>query len=254
MNCHYHPDRDVVRECCICHELICSECAVPVGEHAVCKTCVSQTMVLDESGDYNRYQAIVPKAGKKDKKAQKAITAVKRKVETLNAGHKSFFLTTLFSCLPGLGHYYLGQQVRGVHLMIIFFFLIFLNTIVPNSLMFATGVAVPILWFYSQVDAHKYRDAINRGETVADRPIFPRWKEWLHVSVLGWAFAILGGAAFCYSLIDLAGVNDWQLREALKEMVTAVLLFGAGFWILKGKPLPFPPLMSAKESDDGEHA
>ncbi|ASS74390.1 hypothetical protein CIG75_04920 [Tumebacillus algifaecis] len=251
MNCFHHPDRDVARECRICHEMICSDCVVPVGDHAVCKTCVSRTMTLDDTGLLPDKKQAHPPA---DNKAQHAVSIVKHKSETLTQGHRSFFLTTLFSCLPGLGHYYLGLQVRGVHMMIVFFFLIFLNTIVPNSLQFATGFAVPILWFYAQVDAHKFREAINRGETVEDRPIFPRWREMLTVSMIGWAFAIIGGVALAYGVIDLAGVNNWQLREALKEMVTAALLIGAGYWIIKGKPLPFPPQSRTEEREDGNHA
>ncbi|TCP53895.1 hypothetical protein EV586_105241 [Tumebacillus sp. BK434] len=253
MNCYYHSDRDVERECRICHELVCSECVVPVGDHAVCKSCISQTVTLEDAGLLSDGSKPLTKA---DKKKQRAIRTVQRKQEALHTGHKSFWLTTLFSCLPGLGHYYLGLQVRGVQLMILFFGLIVLNTIMPsNSLQFITGISLPIMWFYVQMDAHKYRDAINRGETVEDRPIYPRWKELLNIAMLGWLFAIFGVIALAYGVIDLAGVGNWELREALKQLVSAALFLGAGFWIVKGKPLPFPSQTRVEESDNsGEHA
>ncbi|MFD2169584.1 B-box zinc finger protein [Tumebacillus lipolyticus] len=249
MNCHYHPDHPVERECRLCHKLICSDCLVPVGEHAVCKSCVSQTLTLEEPLANHRPIQL----DKKAEKASRAVKTVRRKSETLIEGHRSFFLTTLFSCLPGLGHYYLGLQVRGVQLMIVFFGLIFLNTIVPNSLSFATGFAVPILWFYAQVDAHKHRDMINRGDVVDDRAIFPRWKEMLNVSMLGWSFAIIGSIALTYGLFDLAGLN-WQLRDALKEMVTAALFLALGVWIVNGKALPFTTDRNIDKNEDGGHA
>ncbi|HEU4964258.1 MAG TPA: B-box zinc finger protein [Bacilli bacterium] len=267
MNCKEHPDRPVARECRVCHELICSECVVPVGEHAVCKSCVAESLVIDERGLNSAAAAKRPapinikkssdgSEPQAERQQEKALHVLKTKRESMNAGFKSGFLTILFSCLPGLGHYYLGMQKRGLNLMILFFLIIFLNTIVPNALQFPLAIAIPILWFYSQFDALKYRTMINDGETVEDVPLFPQLARLVTASSFGWILAAIGVIALLNSVLNLVPY-DYQLREAMKDVVMAIVLFVAGFWILKGKPLPnFTQSTSrqTEESEDRNHA
>lgn len=260
MNCHYHPDRPVARECRVCHELICSDCVVPVGENAVCKSCVAESLVLDERGVLRNAAAAKPASvavngkDKNDNKSNEALKVLKTKHDSMHAGYKNGFLTVLFSCLPGLGHYYLGMQKRGLNLMILFFLIIFLNTIVPNALSFPLGIAIPILWFYSQFDALKYRTQINAGETVDDVPLFPQLAHYMKSASIGWVLAGFGAIAFIYSALDFVPY-EYHMREAVKEGILALVLFFVGFWILKGKPLPkLQQPVQKEESEDHNHA
>src|SRR3569833_1634583 len=94
MNCHYHPDRSIARECRVCHELICSDCVVKVGDDAVCKTCLSETISLKNINVATEAPAQASQPLATDKKA---VNVLKNKTEALNAPQKSGFLTVLFS-------------------------------------------------------------------------------------------------------------------------------------------------------------
>jgi hypothetical protein len=246
MNCHYHPDRSVERECRVCHELICTDCVVKVGDDAVCKNCLSETISLKDLGVATEVPAPQPLASDK-----KAVNVLKSKTEALNATQKSGFLTVMFSLLPGLGHFYLGLQQRGLSLMILFFGVIFLNTIVPNGLQFTVALVIPILWFYSQFDALKYRTQINLGETVEDRAIFPQLQNAIRLSWLGWGLAALGVINIFYDLMYVLNL-DYRIQGLIEDSVTALILIGLGWWLLKGKADRF--FDSRRKRDDQNHA
>ncbi len=67
---------------------------------------------------------------------------------------KDSFLTFLFSLVPGAGQMYMGFMKRGVSLMSVFFFLIFLSSWLSiGTIMFI----LPIVWFYSFFDVFNLR-------------------------------------------------------------------------------------------------
>jgi hypothetical protein len=257
MNCHYHSEHGVARECQICHHLVCQECVVPVGKNAVCKQCLAESLVLDEHGLRPNVQAPPePVTLRKSqpvmqaKQQEQAVKTVQQKSDAFDRPYKSTFLTVLFSCLPGLGHYYLGLQKRGLNLMILFFAVIFLNTIVPSVLNFPCGIAIPILWFYAQFDALKYRTLINVGEPYEDIPVIPQLMSTSNSALIGWALAVIGIFVLFYNLMNLINM-DMRIREGIRQTVTAALLLGVGFWILRGKSFK---LLTKEQNDDGEHA
>lgn len=62
---------------------------------------------------------------------------------------KSKFLTFWFSLLPGAGHMYMGFMKMGLSLMSVFFFLIFISSLLDiGSILFV----MPLIWFYSFFD------------------------------------------------------------------------------------------------------
>ena len=246
MNCHYHPDRSVARECRVCHELICSDCVVKVGDDAVCKTCLSETISLKDLGVATEAPGSQPLAADK-----KAVNVLKNKTEALHAAQKSGFLTVLFSLVPGLGHLYLGVQQRGLSLMILFFAVIFLNSVVPDGLEFPIALAIPILWFYSQFDALKYRTQINLGETVEDRAIFPQLQNAVRLSWLGWGLAAIGVMNVFYNLMFAFQLSD-RFQNAIEDIVTALILIGVGWWLVGGKAEKF--FENRRQRDDHNHA
>ena len=249
MNCHYHSDRAVARECRVCHQLVCSDCVVKVGDDAVCKTCLSETITLKDLGVATEAPSVAAAAPLSSDK--KAVKVLKNKTEALQNPQKGGFLTVLFSLLPGLGHYYLGLQQRGLSLMIMFFAVIFLNTVVPGRAQFPVALAIPILWFYSQFDALKFRTLINQGEMVEDRAIFPQLQNVIRLSWLGWILVGFGALSVFYNLLSTF-VVDWQIRAAIEDLVSAGILIVVGWWMLKGKADRY--FERYRNQDDHNHA
>ena len=59
---------------------------------------------------------------------------------------KSGFLTFCFACLPGAGEMYLGYMKRGLSVMIAFWGLIFVASLLNMGIL---GILAPIIWAYS---------------------------------------------------------------------------------------------------------
>lgn len=85
---------------------------------------------------------------------------------------RSKFLTVVLSCIPGVGHLYLGLMTRGFSFMVAFFgwitFVGFLTVASGQESFLVLLLVLPILWFYSFFDAIHLRRKIISGEDVAD--------------------------------------------------------------------------------------
>lgn len=85
---------------------------------------------------------------------------------------RSKFLTIVLSCIPGVGHLYLGLMTRGFTFMVAFFgwitFVAFLAIASHQDSFLVLLLVIPILWFYSFFDALHMRRKIVSGEPVAD--------------------------------------------------------------------------------------
>jgi TM2 domain-containing membrane protein YozV len=85
---------------------------------------------------------------------------------------RSKFLTVVLSCIPGVGHLYLGLMTRGFYFMVAFFgwitFVGFLTIASSQESFVVLLLVLPILWFYSFFDALHLRRKIVAGEEVAD--------------------------------------------------------------------------------------
>ncbi|PWK13743.1 hypothetical protein [Tumebacillus permanentifrigoris] len=249
MHCHTHTDQPVARECRSCHHLICAECVVLVGEDALCKSCVAQQLLSRNTYQQAKPQPTVHLHKTTDPQAE-AMNTLLHKDEALHRPVKSGFLTVLFSLLPGLGHYYLGLEKRGLNLMLMFFGLIFLVSIVPNVVNFPVGLGFPILWFYSQFDALKFRTLINQGANYRDEPILPQMMRYVNLKYLGWLLALFAVMGIFSNLLDILPI-DYTMKAMIKQLTSAFVLLAIGFWILKGKSVPFLP---REESEDRNHA
>ena len=67
---------------------------------------------------------------------------------------KSGFLTFCFACLPGAGEMYLGYMKRGLSVMIAFWGLIFVASLLNMGIL---GILAPIIWAYSFFDTFNLR-------------------------------------------------------------------------------------------------
>lgn len=78
---------------------------------------------------------------------------------------KSGFLTFCFACLPGAGEMYLGYMKRGLSVMIAFWGLIFVASLLNMGIL---GILAPIIWAYSFFDTFNLR--AQTPEQVAANP------------------------------------------------------------------------------------
>lgn len=85
---------------------------------------------------------------------------------------RSRFLTVVLSCIPGVGHLYLGLMIRGFSFLTAFFgwitFVGFLVAASQQEGFLVLLLVLPILWFYSFFDAIHLRRKIVAGEEVDD--------------------------------------------------------------------------------------
>ena len=78
---------------------------------------------------------------------------------------KSGFLTFCFACLPGAGEMYLGYMKRGLSVIIAFWGLIFVASLLNMGIL---GILAPIIWAYSFFDTFNLR--AQTPEQVAANP------------------------------------------------------------------------------------
>jgi len=253
MHCHYHPDAPVERECRVCQQLVCSDCIIKVDGVVVCRTCLAETVTLRDEGLAPAISVkgagVSTKLPPSPAAKQDALHVLREKTEALDA-QKSGVLTVLFSVLPGLGHLYLGMQKRSVSLMALFFAIIFLSTVVPSSLGFPVGLAIPILWFYSQFDALKYRAMINDGESFDDEPLIPQLAQ-VKMSWVGYLLFGYGVLAIINNVINYAEL-DASTRYLIKDLLSAGVLIAIGLWVLSGKAGSL--LTRRRDEEDHRHA
>lgn len=148
---------------------------------------------------------------------------------------KNMFWVVAFSCLPGLGHMYIGYTRRGVAIMGTFFAIVALTGWLSIPMF---GFILPVLWCYSMFDAIK----INRadGQGVADdfwiyrsysmhgraAFLFGSQAKWI-----GWVLVLIG-ASFIYQeflspvLYELFGDNELA-RRLVYNFPSLVVSFAA---------------------------
>jgi hypothetical protein len=73
------------------------------------------------------------------------------------ATRRSPGLTMVLSCLPGLGHVYLGLYQRGIMFFAAFAMAIWLA---DHS---DAGILIPFVWFFGVIDAYRQAQLINAG-------------------------------------------------------------------------------------------
>jgi TM2 domain-containing membrane protein YozV len=160
-------------------------------------------------------------------------------------GRKSKILAMLLSVFPGAGHMYLGLQRRGLQLMAVFLFAIYILDVLRLSIFL---FLIPILWFYSLFDAMQLVSK-QQDEELKDIPIV----NWLfnHQKWLGIGLFALG----IYYLIDRMllrlleeAMPDWRVtywfHNYLQIFIVSTLLIGGGLRLLWGGSRP------AKENEE----
>ncbi|QHS24233.1 hypothetical protein GWK91_15605 [Virgibacillus sp. MSP4-1] len=91
------------------------------------------------------------------------------------------FLTIILSFIPGVGHFHLGLNYRGLTFLAGFFglgtMILFVTILTgqPGFLIFALGL--PIIWIYSLFDTIQLLNKQQNGEELADRSIMEDFEQ-----------------------------------------------------------------------------
>ena len=148
---------------------------------------------------------------------------------------KSGFLTFCFACLPGAGEMYLGYMKRGLSVMIAFWGLIFVASLLNMGIL---GILAPIIWAYSFFDTFNLRAqtpeqvAANWKKVVARRHnLFGGLLIFLGAYILYNTFLrpLLWDLYRTYGLVWLGNIMD-----GIPTLVIAVLIILLGLYLVKG--------------------
>ena len=148
---------------------------------------------------------------------------------------KSKGLTFFLSFVPGLGHYYLGQMMRGLQIMILFFGSLFLFSFLGFEMFFP--FFVPVIWFYSLFDALQQNRKINEEQAIIDQPLIPWDKVKVKKHWFGWGMISLGVYLMLDKLSYYYSGWSWRLIETSRGVIIAIVFIGIGIYIISGKKI-----------------
>ncbi|NQX70645.1 hypothetical protein HQN90_31350 [Paenibacillus alba] len=143
-------------------------------------------------------------------------------------GRKNRTLATIIAIFPGAAHLYLSMNKRGIQLMAIFLFSIYVLDVLRLSLFL---FLIPILWFFSFFDALQSITRYENG-TLIDKPIVENWTQY-HRSI-GFVLILLGGyyifkeivSQFIYQLFPHSNYMYWLNSFGQTFIVALILIVG----------------------------
>ena len=168
MNCKYHPTQEAQFICEKCKQPICPECTIKVDDKAVCRHCVQQNLLANQS---------IPLKS-------------------------SFFKKLLFFCcslIPGAAHMHMGLFRRGLQLMIV--------TLGGATLVSFMGLdsLIPLVlipaWFFSFFESHHLRRQLEKGQIVSDDDLFNQQK--FNITPLLKNYRLIGSTIIVLGLFGL---------------------------------------------------
>ncbi|WP_205516932.1 hypothetical protein [Paenibacillus sp. SYP-B3998] len=158
-------------------------------------------------------------------------------------GRKNRTLATIIAIFPGAAHLYLSMTKRGVQLMAIFLFSIYILDVLRLSLFL---FLLPILWFFSFFDALQQITKYENG-TIVDKPIIENLSSYHRI--IGGILIILGGyyvfkeivVQFLYRLFPQSSNYVYLINNFGQTAIVALILIGAGirlFFYHKKQEIP----------------
>lgn len=163
---------------------------------------------------------------------------------------KNGFWTFCFAFIPGGGQMYQGYMKRGLSLMSLFMFIIFLSAFLGMGLL---SLCLPVIWAYSffdtfnihsqsaeQAAAHPDAYLIDVGSLLGEngRRLLDRRHK-----LIGWVLVVLGVYALYANFVrptlwNLVYVYELEwlqwLLDSLSTLVVALALVGLGVYLLRG--------------------
>ncbi|UKS26054.1 hypothetical protein LOZ80_31625 [Paenibacillus sp. HWE-109] len=148
-------------------------------------------------------------------------------------GRKNRTLATIIAIFPGAAHLYLSMNKRGIQLMAIFLFSIYVLDVLRLSLFL---FLIPILWFFSFFDALQSITKYENG-TLVDKPIIENWTA--HHRSIGFVLILMGGyyvfkeivTQFIYQLFPHSNYMYW-FNSFGQTLIVALILIGGGIKLL----------------------
>ena len=139
MGCNIHPEREAVRRCDKCGQLMCRECFVDFDGRSVCKPCVARAL--------NAAPGYYERAG------------------TPRTKNSNLLIVFILSALPGMAHMYMGLMKRGLFIMSSFFISIWLVAEMHFSYF---GFLIAMICVAAFFDAMNTRKRIVAGDYIED--------------------------------------------------------------------------------------
>ncbi|MDR6553692.1 hypothetical protein [Paenibacillus qinlingensis] len=159
-------------------------------------------------------------------------------------GRKNRTLATIIAIFPGAAHLYLSMTKRGIQLMAIFLFSVYVLDVLRLSLFF---FIIPLLWFFSFFDALQSISKYENG-TLIDKPLVENWTAYQRY--IGVVLIVFGGyyifsdvfVQFMYQFLPSSRNYMYLINNFSQTFIVAVLLIGGGIWlVMNRKQQPKPP-------------
>lgn len=163
-------------------------------------------------------------------------------------GRKNRTLATIIAIFPGAAHLYLSMTKRGIQLMAVFLFSVYVLDVLRLSLFF---FLIPILWFFSFFDALQSISKYENG-TLTDKPLVENWTAYQRS--IGVILIVLGAyyifsdvfVQFLYQFLPASRNYMYLINNFSQTLIVALLLIGGGIRLLmyrkqQLKPEPASP-------------
>lgn len=149
-------------------------------------------------------------------------------------GRKNRTLATIIAIFPGAAHLYLSMTKRGIQLMAVFLFSIYVLDVLRLSLFF---FLIPILWFFSFFDGLQSISKYENG-TLTDKPLVENWTAYQRS--IGIILIVLGGyyvfrdvlVQFAYQFLPVLRNYMYLINTFSQTIIVAFLLIGGGIRLL----------------------
>ena len=160
---------------------------------------------------------------------------------------KNSFLTFLAAFIPGAGQMYLGMMKRGVILMALFAFFVFLSA----TFLSIFAIALPVIWCYAFFDTinaknctpeelHQLNEQFSFGISSGRKDSIAKLLQKRHL-LIGSGLIILGVYAIFENLLrpilteflDIRWVN--HLFYDLPTLLVSVAIIALGVYLVRGK-------------------
>jgi TM2 domain-containing membrane protein YozV len=193
MKCANHEEQEAVAICSVCHQPVCEDCLVNLGNRQFCRNCLESRVGED--------------------------------AKTAGSPRSTFWAFSL-SIIPGAGYMYLGLMKRGLQTMIIFYGTIFLAAV--TEFMAITALVLPVVIFYTIFDTLQLLKQINQGQAVEDSPLIETGFLEARGGLVGIALIIVGALALLNNLLP----NYLPYHYLMNRLVPPLLILALGIYML----------------------
>ncbi|NLL52508.1 MAG: hypothetical protein GX248_07390 [Peptococcaceae bacterium] len=144
-------------------------------------------------------------------------------------------LAVIFSMIPGAGHMYLGQMIKGIQLMAAFLLALYLSDFLNLSLLM---MFLPLLWFYSVFDVlHRVSNADKFQDSASLKSYFPAGElSGKAGKYIGIGLVVIGCLMILERIVlpQLQIMLDARFADYLRTGIIAILFIAGGIRLMMG--------------------